>query len=597
MIFSIIVIVAIAAIAYFYYTQGLFSATLSAISAVLAAVLAFSYHETIVFSLLKGKMADYAHGLVLVTLFALGYLVLRVMFDSLIPGNLSLPLYVERVGAAVMGIVIGVFATGVLAIAAQTLPFGPGTPYPRFALDADRDVTVPTGGRDLDAKVYGQLKDAEPGKFVADNSGSLIIPVDNIVMNMVDRLSTGALAGARPLKSVHPSYLDEMFANRLGVQVGASRVAYNLPNLQQISLEGPYVLEQVAQADSDYQQLRGPTMKIDSLRKPMADQVLLVARVQFTRNSDDSDRNVRVSPATVRLFANGTNYLPVGTIDSAGVLRVNLPDDFLVLPAEQKVDFVFQVTADDLGLARSRNETTGSIRNGSFLEVKRMGQVDLAGRALAPYPGPLQTTVIRKRNLPEPTAAPGAATPAVAASAVADAPFVFDKVQVSAELFTSVNVGGADDDTELTFASGTARLKDGKFIQLSVNTTQTIELLSRGDYLVKEFFVPPGMKMVQIVGKPDNDRWQWADKLGSFELVDATGAKHQPHGAWAKATGGGGSRRMVAIYDAEKPVTALAPEEPLPTEVYIAFLVPEGTQLKELTFESRKLAALDQEVK
>jgi hypothetical protein len=600
MVFSIIVIVLIAVIAYFHYTQGAFSATLSAIIAIIAAVLAFSYHETIIYSFLKGKVADYAHGMVLVALFAVIYVVLRIIFDSLVPGNIRLPLWVDRIGAGVMGLFVGVYATGILTIAAHTLPFGPGTPYARYELEASRSVTVPTGGRDLDASVIGQVKDAEPGRFSPETASSMIVPVDDIVVNMVDRLSGGALSGKQTLKSVHPSYLDEMFANRLGVQVGASHVAFNLPTIRQIDVQGVYSLDQIAQADSEYPQLRGP-MKIDAIRKPQPDQALLVARVNFATSADDSDRNVRVSAATVRLLAGGVNHMPVGTIDPAGILRVNLPDDFIIVPAGNSVDFVFQVPRADLGLEPASRgkpaEGAGAVKDGVFIEVKRMGQVELGGKRLEPYPGPLENSALRKKNLPEPTAPPTAAAPG-ATPAAASAPVSVDKVEVSDKLFTSVNVGALDDGQALTFASGTATLKDKKFQKLTINTTQTVALLSQGDYPTSEFFVPPGMKMVQIVGKPgESDAWQWADKLAQFELSDETGAKHKPRGAWAKLKAARGSDRMVARYDADADVNELSPEEGHPIEVTLAFLVPEGTKLKELLFDGKRVAPVTQQVR
>src|SRR6188768_3377248 len=134
MIFPILVLILVGVIAYFHYVEGLFSTMISAFCAVLAAVIAFSYHETIIFTLLKGKVANYAHAMVLVALFALTYLILRVIFDKAVPGNVRFPLYVDRVGGAVMGIIAGVFATGILAIAAASLPFDQSSPYARFAL-------------------------------------------------------------------------------------------------------------------------------------------------------------------------------------------------------------------------------------------------------------------------------------------------------------------------------------------------------------------------------------------------------------------------------------------------------------------------------
>ncbi len=52
MIFSILMIVLVGIIGFFHYTQGLFSATISAVIAVIAAMLAMSYHEVLVTSLL-----------------------------------------------------------------------------------------------------------------------------------------------------------------------------------------------------------------------------------------------------------------------------------------------------------------------------------------------------------------------------------------------------------------------------------------------------------------------------------------------------------------------------------------------------------------
>src|SRR5215212_3155539 len=112
MILSLIIILLIGAITYWHYAQGFFSALFSAVAAVIAAVLAVSYHEPVVTGLLKGAAADYANAMVLVGIFALVYIILRVMFDNFIPGNVSLPLYFDRAGGAVMGLVAACFTAG-----------------------------------------------------------------------------------------------------------------------------------------------------------------------------------------------------------------------------------------------------------------------------------------------------------------------------------------------------------------------------------------------------------------------------------------------------------------------------------------------------
>src|SRR5438067_853723 len=91
MIFSIIILLLVGGIAYYHYAQGFFSATMSAMIAVVAAVLAVSYHETLVLTLLKGKFADYAIGMGMIAIFALIYIVLRTVFDKAVPGNIRLP--------------------------------------------------------------------------------------------------------------------------------------------------------------------------------------------------------------------------------------------------------------------------------------------------------------------------------------------------------------------------------------------------------------------------------------------------------------------------------------------------------------------------
>src|SRR3954468_24878109 len=100
MLFGVIVLILVGAIAYFHYVQGFFSATISMILAIIAAVVAFSYHEALVRSLLRGKFADEASALMLVALFAGVYTLLRVLFDKAVPGNIRLPVLMDKIGAA-----------------------------------------------------------------------------------------------------------------------------------------------------------------------------------------------------------------------------------------------------------------------------------------------------------------------------------------------------------------------------------------------------------------------------------------------------------------------------------------------------------------
>src|SRR5687767_13214829 len=164
MIFSIALILVVGAIAFFHYLQGFFSATISAIVAVIAAVLALAWHEWAVETFLGGRFADHIHGLMLVIFFAVIYLVIRLLFDKMVPGNVRVSAALDKLGGGAMGLVAGLFAAGILAVAAQQLPFTPSiATYSRYET-RDREVMVPTGQRRLDTKVDDELV-GEEGHF------------------------------------------------------------------------------------------------------------------------------------------------------------------------------------------------------------------------------------------------------------------------------------------------------------------------------------------------------------------------------------------------------------------------------------------------
>jgi hypothetical protein len=436
MILSIIIIAVVGGIAYFHYAQGLFGATISTTIAIIAACLAVGYHENLVNALLGGAVGDYATAGALVAIFALVYIILRVIADKALPGNVRLPLMVDRIGGAVMGLIAGLFTAGIVALTAQALPFGPTVGgYARYTLESSRDVTVtPTGqSRAQDMTVLEQL---DEDTFVPEKQKKLIIPVDDMVLSFVQKMSDGgSLAGARSLQSIHPSYPDELFAQRLGVQVGAKRTAFNGKGKGQVSVpdDGVFVVTQDLtknQVDAELNDLHGREVNW----KKSGKDVQLVVRVMFTKDAADADGNVRVSPASVRLVAGGNNVFPVGTLEN-GVLYSNKVDDFLfinVKGADSGADFVFFVNPDDVldnaGAASSAKDAakdasaaaaaaTAKVKDGVFVEVKRLALVDLSGKAVGTsIPKAENVQVERKPKLLEQKKNKAAAAAAAAAA-------------------------------------------------------------------------------------------------------------------------------------------------------------------------------------
>jgi Colicin V production protein len=619
MILSIIIILLIGVVAYFHYVQGLFSATMSAFAAIISAVLAVSYQEPVVNLLLKGKMADQANAMIMSVMFAAGYLILRIIFDKAIPGNVRVPLLVDRIGAAVMGVVVGIFATGIFALAAQMLPFGPSIGgYARYSLRDTQAVVVPTrpGYQDVDSSVYDEMSKEtfEPG-----DEHSLLVPVDDIVLATVQHLSDGGgLAGDRTLASIHPDYPQELFGNRLGIQVGARRSALNLGSENAISVPGVYTVSSLPTADPEFKQLRSGR-KIEPVTKPeSAQQVLLIVRVMVGHSAaDDADNLFRFSTGSVRLVAGEKNYYPIGVVDNASILMSQKLGDFLFLDlktADTGFDAAFLVDRADL--FGSSAPTEDKIAPGTFIEVKRFAKVDLSGQtvnAQGYQPSP-SIAVLRKKiamdqlklpavapvqqGTPPPPSAPVQSTPTPAPpqsnaietpppaptpppAAPSDADLLDGSTaKISSTIAVTVGVNGTDpDQPNIAVVGGTVSLKDAKLLVVKVDPTDTLDKLAKADNQITDLFVPTGKKAVQVNLKPVNG-WTWTGSLTSLKITDAAGNGYLPNGVYT-VVDDGSKKGLLMRYDAQQTLSPLTPANGTPGNVTVIYLIPVKTQLKD----------------
>lgn len=418
MIFSLIIILLIGVVAYFHYLQGLFSATLSTIFVVIAAAVAVGWHETLVEMLLAGRYSDQAGAMVLCATFAAVYIVLRIIADKFIPGAVLVPVAADKIGAGVMGVISGLIAGGLVAFAAQMLPYGPSIAgYSRLPLGGERYAVIPPApGRmqSRDAAVYGELT-AET--LDAPQQG-MFVPADDFVIGMVSMMSNGSLSTGQPLSELHPDWLLELFGQRLGVEPGTKHTAVNKASAKNVTVEKELVvLPGVGQRDGEIKDLR--VMKFERVLRPGAGRALIVVPTTWDKDAADSDFLARVSTAGVRLVANGKNYFPLGTIDAAGILVVNRPDDYLFADTktrDAKVAFLFDVEASDV-LAGA---TGAAVRNGVFFEAKRLAREDIGGRPVTPkasYTG--GDDILRKASAAGATPAATPATPEAAPAAPA----------------------------------------------------------------------------------------------------------------------------------------------------------------------------------
>jgi hypothetical protein len=382
--------------------------------------------------------------------------------------------------------------------------------------------------------------------------------------------------------------------------VGTKRVLLNLPGLTMVEFKDLYKLDSVPQIDADFKEERETPLVAPNAKPltPAGDEMLLVARVSFTNSASDDDGKVRVSPLSVRLVGwqdqNGTrqyaNYNPVGTLEEATVLFRNKPDDPLIVPGGKSVDFVFKLPRDAVLTDANAKPKDLVIKDGVFLEVKRMAQMDLSGKEIKGPPVYSKDVEVLRKPLDQMKTMPrhGESGNEASAETAAGSPLQFSSIKVSSKLFSAVFPGAYNGDSNVSFKSGNATMKNKKFQKLVVNPDSTIKELGTGDFPVTDLYVPDGKKMVQIAGKPNgDDQWAWGN-LSAYELVDATGNKYKPNGAVAEVRQQS-VPKMVCNYDADNSAQNISTADGRPTNVFLLFNVPDGTQVKELDFNSQPI--------
>ncbi len=124
MVLMILATLLILGIAYYQVVQGLYSAIIMAILTITCAVLAFNYYEPFAMWLLYDRQPAYAEAVSLIALFVLPLLGLRFLFDRFLGGNVVMGVWPDRVAGGVVGLISGIVMVGVLAVAAQLMPWG-----------------------------------------------------------------------------------------------------------------------------------------------------------------------------------------------------------------------------------------------------------------------------------------------------------------------------------------------------------------------------------------------------------------------------------------------------------------------------------------
>ncbi|HQY87881.1 MAG TPA: hypothetical protein PK402_04430 [Tepidisphaeraceae bacterium] len=409
MLFNFLVVVLVGAIAYYHYAQGMLSSMISMVIAMFAAAIAIGYHESFM-GMASNRLPESALAIIVVVLFAITYILPRLVFDKIVPGNVRVPLVMDKIIAGVCGIIAALSAVGVLAVAFQSMPWSetPAFVPSRLEHAGTQTVTVTPspGKREIDAE-FNEVKKDPPA---SDDDVGLWIPADRFVIGLVSHQSDqGALAGDRPFRSIHPNFLMQLYMGRLGIETGGQRTVSNLGKNPELRLaEGDALFAppgDFPQLDAEVDQIR--KRNLDERISSNGNDILFVVRVNISWAAVDGDRLFRFSPGAIRILANGKDYHPIGTLEDAKLFISNRIDDFVFAKPPQNtaagIDLVFRIPRDDF--ATPTTETTLTIKEGVVLEVKRLARLDLKDKvvqiAYPPYNESTARTILRKNATAE----------------------------------------------------------------------------------------------------------------------------------------------------------------------------------------------------
>lgn len=182
MLYSILVILGVLFIAYWWGNQGLFSSLLHLVCVITAGAIAFAFWEPLTTKLLNGSKFDaYLWGITLVGLFTVSLFVLRVAADRLVPSNVQLPQWANLVFGGILGLGSGVLTIGILVI-------GIG-----FVQSSNKL-----------AGLRGWQRSSQTGQVGTNPQNTMLFPVHSYTAGFYEMLSVGSLKTGTSLKHYYP---------------------------------------------------------------------------------------------------------------------------------------------------------------------------------------------------------------------------------------------------------------------------------------------------------------------------------------------------------------------------------------------------------
>ncbi|HOB73413.1 MAG TPA: hypothetical protein PKG54_02705 [Phycisphaerae bacterium] len=539
--FSLFAAVLILAVAFYEGLQGLFTALINCILAILAAALAFGLYEDLYFALLKEYQPDHGRAIALLGIFIVSLLVLRTFLDVLIKGNLQFPLYVDRAGGGVLGFITGMIVVGMLSIGFEMLPFGTTIlSFARMPL-VEKGTNQPIPDAELPQKDPAQLEYIRSSPWLRQ---------DEFTVALVSHLSGNALHGRNRLGDFYPDFMAQAYRSRarMGDEMSTTTTSeMNVDGYWDIRQNEFFTRESSSKEDPKKLSL------VASKNQPKPGHKRLAVRVAFS-NAD----SLKFTPEQVRLVirdeqrGESGEYFLVGINDAkAGNKLVQTWAGEIISRSpggkDNKLDFVFEVPEN------------AEFGEGSFVELKQNARAEITPR------------MDRNKKRPVALGAPGAKAPANG-SAAEPSPAPRQPAPQSggasrrpsgpSNRSTSNHdrvsgIGPAREalvsdklpfETPLTQYGGNAEVSNGAIRggRLLATLTDDWQPVPGNSSPVESIYVPSDMRLIQVnleklqPGSVLGQAMGFArDNIADYKLYDARGTAYLPVGMYGLARVGG----------------------------------------------------------
>jgi len=197
MLFSLIVVILLIAIAFFQSTQGLFSALIMAVLSICCGAAAVGCYEFVAINYLAPYWhPNYSFAIALAALFGIPLVVLRAVTDKLVRRSCHVQGLLDRLGGGLCGLITAYTVVGMIALALENMPFG-GSLF-----GFERVPRVPTEVQRRDPDINPPPADA-PEK-------NLWMSPDRFVAGLGAVLSTGIFSGERSFVEENPDHIQHL---------------------------------------------------------------------------------------------------------------------------------------------------------------------------------------------------------------------------------------------------------------------------------------------------------------------------------------------------------------------------------------------------